>query len=207
MRKFSLPIQLLKILVSLIISYCIIGIVFSSIFIDEVPKYLDFVQIMVAIIFAIVVVIVYDYNEICRAKSSVQKARQDVRSAIDVRKQLIDKAEKVVDKYVNKETEMYNKFAESRKAEMNVATSLRAITESYPDLKSHAGVQKLLSQLEDVERLILESKKQYTYFVAEHNTIIHTFPVVLVKPIFKWKDENAELIFEEEIVSDQELGI
>ena len=157
--------------------------------------------------FALLVVIIYDYNEICRARSTVQKARQDVKSAIEVRKQLIGKAEKVVEKYVDKETDLYKKFAEARKDADFTAPNLKAISETYPDLKSNAGVQKLLTQLEDVEKLILQSKNQCTYFISEYNTIIHTFPVVLIKPIFKWKDEDTTIIFEEEIVTDEELGI
>lgn len=207
MKKFSLPVQLFKILVSLIISWIIVVLVFSSIFIDGIPDNLNFLEWVLAILFAIIVVIIYDYNEVCRAKSSVQKARQDVRASIEVRKKLIDKAERVVDKYVDKETDVYSKFAETRKSEESVLSSFKVVTESYPDLKSNAAVQKLLSQLEDVEKLIFQAKKQYTTFVAEHNTIIHTFPVVLIKPLCKWKDEEVEVIFEEELVTDQELGI
>lgn len=209
MKKYSLPVQLFKILVSLILSISIIYIVGDSILVDmnETPKWFEFIETVIAIIFALLVVIIYDYNEICRAKSTMQKAKQDVKSALDVRKQLIGKAEKVVDKYVDKETELYTKFAEARKDGLSAVTSLKAISETYPDLKSNAGVQKLLSQLEDVERLILQAKNQCTYFIAEYNTIIHTFPVVLIKPVFKWKDEETNIIFEEELVTDEELGI
>lgn len=209
MKRFSLPIQLLKILISLILSISIIYIVGDSILVDmtEMPKYFQFIETIIAILFALLVVIIYDYNEICRAKSTLQKAKQDVKSAIEVRKQLIEKAEKVVDKYVDKETELFSKFAEARRDGVSAATNLKAISETYPDLKSNVGVQKLLSQLEDVEKLILQAKNNCSYFVAEYNTIIHTFPVVLLRPFFKWKDEETNIVFEEELVTDEELGI
>lgn len=207
MKNFSLPVQLFKLLISLILSICIMSIVFSSIFVEEEPIYASAIEMACAIIFAVVVVIVYDYNEICKERSLISKTKQDVISSIDVRKKLIEKAEKVVDKYTQEETEIYGKFAESRGNEKRAKVSIRNITEAYPQLKSNEAVQKLLNQLESIERLILDSKKQYTTAVADYNASIHTFPVVLVKPIFKWQNENAEVVFEDEIVSDEELGI
>lgn len=209
MKKFSLPTQMAKILVSFVLSISIIFIVGDSILVDmeEIPKFFIFAEVVIAIFFAITVVIIYDYNEICRAKSTMQKAKQDVKAAIEVRKQLNEKAEKVVDKYVDKETEMYSKFADARKESSSVIVNLKAVSETYPDLKSNAAIQKLLTQLEDVEKMILQAKTQCTYFISEYNTIIHTFPVALIKPFFKWKDEETTVIFEEELVTDEELGI
>ena len=209
MKKTSLPMQLLKIMISLIISMAIIEIVFDSIYVsfDDVPRYMEVIKMALSIFFALLVVIIYDYNGICKARSMVQKGKQDVKSAISIRRQLIEKAEKVVEKYVDKETAVYKNFADSRKSENDVALSFKAIAEASPKLNSNAGVQKLLVQLEDAEKLILQYKNQCTYFISEYNTIIHTFPVVLVKPIFKWKDEESVNIFEDEMVTDQELGI
>lgn len=207
MKKYSLPVQLFKLLVSLVLSWFIVSLVFSSIFVEEVPQYVTSIEIIVAIVFALIVVIIYDYNEICSERSLVQKTRQDVKSAIEVRKKLIDKAEKVIDKYSEKETELYKKFAEARGNTSSTEASLKAISEAYPNLKANEGIQKLLNQLDNVEKLILDSKRQYTFCVAQYNASIHSFPVVIVKPIFKWQEINSEVMFEEEIVSDEELGI
>lgn len=207
MKKYSLPVQLFKMLISLLLSWFIVSIVMSSIFVDEQPKYLDIYELVIAIVFSLIVVIIYDYNEICRSKSTVQRTRQDIKSAIEIRKRLIDKSERLVDKYIDKETKAYENFIKERYANANVAGSLKLVTESNPELKSSLGVQKLLTQLEDTERLILQSKNQYSYFVSEYNAAINTFPVVLVKRIFKWKEEDTNTILDEELVTDEELGI
>lgn len=70
MKKFSSPTQLAKILILFILSQSIIFIIGDSILVDtnEIPKFFIFIETIVAILFALLVVIIYDYNKICRAR-------------------------------------------------------------------------------------------------------------------------------------------
>ena len=80
--------------------------------------------------------------------------------------------------------------------------------EAYPELQANIHTQKLLNQIETTENAKLNAKLNYTNTVAQYNTKIHSFPIVLLRRICKWEDMYAEFGLQtNELVSDEDLGI
>lgn len=212
----SLPIQLLKLAASFIISELLVVIIFSIIFpadpvtgtFDE--KYNIYVLI-IGIAIAFIVNIILEYNQVQKLKYSILKTGEDIKSAREMRDSLIDKAERVTDKFRQDEKDVYEEFADARKSvvvrRIRNGSEFRGVVESYPEMKSNEHIQKLLSQLESSESILLNSKRIYTDSVAKFNTKIHTFPIVIFRRICKWNDIEMSIIDKDEIVSDEELGI
>lgn len=212
----SLPIQLLKLAASFIISMLLVVIAFSIIFpadpvtgtFDE--KYNIYVFI-IGIVIAFAVNIILEYNQVQKLKYSIMKTEEDIKSAKEMRDSLIDKAERVTDKYRQDEKEVYEEFAAARKITVSKrirsGSEFRGVVESYPEMRSNEHIQKLLSQLESSEAVLLNSKRIYTDSVAKFNTKIHSFPIVIFRKMCKWNDIEMSIIEKDEIVSDEELGI
>ena len=196
MKKQSLPVQLGMLLLSFLISVFLITQIFVFAFSDEVPASLDPLITILSIIISFVVVLVIDYNDVNRAKNEVTKTKVDILSAQEIRDSLIDRAETIVDKYAENEKDIFKSFADARKSNSKVSVKFKSLVEQYPELKTNHTVLSLISELDKAEGVILSSRNKYTRAAAEYNTSIHSFPIVILKPLCKWEDEDIISIFD-----------
>lgn len=210
-HKNSLLMQLLKLLGVFIVSWLLILVIFAAASTgDEIPAKYNGLMALLAVILAFAVTITLDFNTISRLKSLIEKTQADIASVNETAAVLIDKAERVADKYRNDEVRMYKEFADARKGSKRIRNSrdFKSIMEAYPELQANVHTQKLLSQIEMTEKTKLDAKMNYSSAVAQYNSKIHTFPVVLLRRICKWEDIVIEAgLSKEELVSDEELGI
>lgn len=190
MKKQSLPKQLGMLLISILLSYFLINLIFAFAFPTEVPASYDPLITALSIICAFVVVLIIDYNDVYRLKSEVAKTKEDIYAALEIRDSLIDRAESIVNKFADNEKEIFTSFAEARKSDKKVSVKFKTIIEQYPEMKSNQTVLSLISELDKAEIVILNSRNKYTRAAAEYNTMIHLFPVVILKPLCKWEDED-----------------
>lgn len=212
--KGSIWFQLLRLLGAFIISWLFAVIIFSMLFpVAEdgaLPEKYNFPMFGIAVILAIVVNMIIDYNTIQNLKSRILKSKADIVSVNEMSESLIDKASRVADKYLESETGVYEKFAEARKGATKIRNSsdFKMVVESYPELKANINTQKLLSQLESTENEILNAKVIYSSVVAKYNAKIHSFPAVLFRNVCKWEDVTmADSFTKDELVTDEALGI
>ena len=196
MKKQSLPVQLGMLLISFILSYFLIGLIFTFASPTEVSSSYDPLITILSIVVSFVVVLIVDYNDVFRAKNEVQKTKVDILSALEIRDSLIDRAEIIVDKFAENEKDIFKSFADARKSNKNVSTKFKSIVEQYPEMKSNHTVLSLINELDKSEGVILNSRNKYTRAAAEYNTLIHLFPVVILKPLCKWQDEDINSIFD-----------
>lgn len=209
--KNNLLLQLLKLLGAFIVSWFLMVCIFAAATTgDEIPEKYSLPMVVIAIFLSFAVNIIIDFNAIARLKSAISKSKADIDSVNETSAALIDKAERVADKYRNAETDLYGKFAKAREGGAKIRTSkdFKAVIEAYPELQSNVHTQKLLNQIETTENAKLNAKMAYTEAVAKYNAKIHSFPVVILRRICKWKDVDIETgISADEMVSDEDLGI
>lgn len=197
MKKRSLPAQLGILFISIYLSWLIIYFIFDLACKDGVPDSYDPILVVLAILCALTVVLIINYNDVYRAKSEITKLKEDVISALETRNSLIDRAEGIVDKYAENEKEVFKAFAEARKSDNKISVKFKNVVEQYPEMKSNTAVISLLDQLDKTENVILSTRNRYTRAAAEYNAMIYQFPVVILKPIFKWKEEDIKTIYEQ----------
>jgi LemA protein len=76
------------------------------------------------------------------------------------------------------------KLSAFNQAQNGLSLSLQRLQEAYPDLKSQANFQTLMSQLEGTENRINISIRDYNSAVQSYNTTIRTFPDAIGAKIF-----------------------
>ena len=69
-------------------------------------------------------------------------------------------------------------------AQNRVTLSLQRLQEAYPQLKSQANFQTLMSELEGTENRIAIAIRDYNSAVQDYNTRIRTFPDVIGAKVF-----------------------
>lgn len=93
-------------------------------------------------------------------------------------------------------------FSQSQNQLTQALGQLRTVVERYPDLKSQANFQTLMSELEGTENRIAIAVRDYNSAVQDYNTRIRTFPDVIgakviygAKPMvpFEATTPNAEV--------------
>lgn len=75
-------------------------------------------------------------------------------------------------------------FAQSQNQLTQALGQLRTVVERYPDLKSQANFQTLMSELEGTENRIAIAVRDYNSAVQDYNTRIRTFPDVIGAKVF-----------------------
>ena len=210
----SLILALLKLLATFIVAWLLVLVVFCAVIPPEasgtIPDKYNLAIVLIAFALSLFTNFVIDFNTIQHLKSSMLKSKADIIAVNETSASLLNKAERVVDRFTKIEVGMFEKFAEARKGVARIRSSrdFHAVVESYPELKSNLGVQKLLSQLESTERTKLGARTSYSNAAAKYNSKIHSFPIVLLRRAFKWEDEIvSESTPKEQLVTDEELGI
>jgi LemA protein len=75
-------------------------------------------------------------------------------------------------------------FSQSQNQLTQALGQLRTVVERYPDLKSQANFQTLMSELEGTENRITIAVRDYNSAVQDYNTRIRTFPDVIGAKVF-----------------------
>lgn len=72
----------------------------------------------------------------------------------------------------------------------------------------YKSLNQLINLTDQSQERTSSVKLRYTDIVASYNAKIHSFPIVMLRKICKWEDIGIEFkLTEEEVVSDEELGI
>lgn len=150
---------------------------------------------VVGIIIAAVVVlllIVYIYNSLVRAKVRTDEAWSDITVQLKRRYDLIPNLVSAVKGYAKHESSVFEKVTEARARALGAKTvgeaaeadnqfqaalkSIFAVAEAYPQLRASENFQQLQSEVTDTEDKIQASRRFYNGAVRDLNTKIQTFP-------------------------------
>ncbi|WP_058913513.1 LemA family protein [Entomohabitans teleogrylli] len=70
---------------------------------------------------------------------------------------------------------------------------IRIVSERYPELKSHALYQDLMTQLEGTENRIAVARGRYIKAIEQYNTTIRQFPAVLTAKVMDYQPKTNYL--------------
>ena len=77
--------------------------------------------------------------------------------------------------------------------------------ENYPELKANESIMELLRQVIESENAIANEKMTYNDYVSLYNTLIHSFPLMLISFITRFNDLEFYSEEDSSIPSDEEL--
>lgn len=92
-------------------------------------------------------------------------------------------------------------IAQRSQIEGRLSSAMRDIkvqVESYPDIKSHAELEKLMDEVSDIEAKIAYARQFYNSNAADYNTRVQVFPAVLIANSLGFKPAEYFAATEEE---------
>lgn len=177
--------------------------------------------------FALIANFIYQYNA---AKSLEQRIYSNTSSleSIKIRnRDLIDKANRLIDKHQKNEKESYIDIAKAsytkkeERHEKNTKDRLKTYSDEdvlvtssqefgkfindFPELSNNQNVKILLDEIINSENYLSNSKIELNRCIESYNSLIHQFPLVLLRKPLKFTDK--EFYREEVQITDEMLGI
>ena len=169
-------------------------------------------SMLIALVIAVVGVIIVNYNKTQKTRAYANGFKADVAALSERRDHQLDQANKVLDKYLEHGKETRESEERSlHTTPIKKAEDFKKLVETNPKLSGNEAVVSLMNQINKVEDELVRKKEQYNACVAEYNSAIHSFPLVLIKKIAKLEDYDltpeTDSVLNEEAVSDEDLGI
>ncbi len=140
----------------------------------------------------LVLLVIYIYNGLVRAKVRVDEAWSDISVQLKRRYDLIPNLVNAVKGYASHEKTVFEDVTEARAQALSAQTvpeaakadnqfqtalkSLFAVAEAYPDLKANQSFQQLQAELVDTEDKIQAARRFYNGAARDLNVKIQTFP-------------------------------
>lgn len=159
-----------------------------------------------AVLVILVVLFVSGYNGIVKSQTQVEEQNANIMAQLQRRIDLIPNLIQTVNNFTTHETEVFAAVSEAREAmmsadtmpemaaandEMSAAlTSLVAVAEAYPELKSDAVYISLMDELAGTENRIAVARQDYNAAVQSYNLSIRRFPGVLFAKLFGFSESQ-----------------
>ncbi len=154
----------------------------------------------------VLLLIVYIYNSLVRAKIRVDEAWSDITVQLKRRYDLIPNLVNTVKGYAKHEEKVFTKVTEARTKAMSAQgpaeaakadnmfqsalKSLFAVAESYPQLRASENFQQLQEEVTDTEDKIQAARRFYNGAARDLNTKIQTFPNNIFATLFRFKNRE-----------------
>ncbi|OGL29411.1 hypothetical protein A3D14_03275 [Candidatus Saccharibacteria bacterium RIFCSPHIGHO2_02_FULL_47_12] len=163
------------------------------------------IWIIVAIV-AVVLLLVFIYNSLVRAKVRVDEAWSDITVQLKRRADLIPNLVDTVKGYAKHEKEVFKEVTDARAKTLSAQTpgeaakaensfqqalkSIFAVAEAYPDLKASENFKELQAELVDTEDKIQASRRFYNGSARDLNTKIKVFPTNIFAGMMGFKERE-----------------
>jgi len=160
------------------------------------------------------------YNAFVSGRNKVKTDFADIDVQLRRRASLIENLVAIVREYAKHEKTTFSDVAKARAAlekphgpkdsaqADNMLTaalkSLFAVSEDYPDLVASKNYQELRTDIKETENLIAQYREEYNQTVLDFNTMIQTFPNLLVANLFSFPEEE---LFETDIEGKHEIKL
>lgn len=162
--------------------------------------------IVLAVIFALALIVIAMYNGLIRLKNRVEEAWSDIDVQLKRRYDLIPNLIETVKGYAQHEKETLENVIQARnqamqahsgsdtkaqvEAENQLSSTLKsifALSENYPDLKANTNFLELQRELSDTENKIQASRRFYNTNVRDFNTKLQIFPTNVMAGMLGFK--------------------
>lgn len=160
------------------------------------------------------------YNAFVSGRNRVKTDFADIDVQLRRRASLIENLVAIVREYAKHEKTTFSDVAKARAAlekphspkdsaqADNMLTSalksLFAVSEDYPDLVASKNYQDLRVDIKETENLIAKYREEYNQTVLNFNTMVQTFPNLLVANLFNFPEEE---LFETDVEGKQEVKL
>lgn len=137
---------------------------------------------IISVIFMCVFGVQGAQNKVFALEEQVNTASSDIKVQEKRRVDLVYNLADCVKQYDKHESETLKAIAEGRGSAgdiENATTSIAAVSEAYPELKSNENYKELMNELSMTENLIAEYRSNYNKQIKEYNRYVRKFPTRL----------------------------
>ena len=157
---------------------------------------------IVVLICLVLAFIIIEYNKYIRLKNKVKQSKSSIEVYLEQRFDLIPNLVECVKEYSKYEketlehiTELRGKYLKQKEKSLKDASTLNSecirmlmLSENLPELKANEHFTRLEHQIIKMESQLQAARRLYNGDVTLYNTAIKSFPTVLLKSIFNWKE-------------------
>lgn len=137
-------------------------------------------------------------NKAINYEEQVNTAQSDIKIQEKRRIDLIVNLADCVKQYDKHEAETLKEVVEGRSVSntdiKNVSTSITAVSEAYPELKSDGNYKQLMTELATTENLISNYRENYNKQVKEYRRYVKSFPARTFLNILGYERQDYELL-------------
>ena len=146
------------------------------------------------------------YNRLVRLRNETKTGWANIDVQLRRRFDLVPNLVEAVKGYAEHERETFQTVTEARAAAQRAAspaaagaadtalggavTRLLAVSEAYPQLRASENFLKLQQELADIEDKLAAARRYYNQTVYRYNTVIQTFPGVIVAGPLRFKERE-----------------
>lgn len=177
---------------------------------ENIPYFFQQISLVLGLLTGVAIFLGLKFNTLHRSRQQAAKKESNIHIAAKHHEKLLDQATRVVEKYMLHEESTLVGVAKARSnaaVQVRTATQFQGMLERYPALKANEHVGRLLEQIEASEDAVAHAKYSFNEEVAEFNTMLHSFPVVL----FRWMLPFTDLEYLEDgdtdEITDEMLGL
>ena len=199
--------KLTSFIIGLIVGWLFYLILFSMLINEEeLPDLYSNLSIILSLITMIIYTVVSEFNYLKKLELTTGALHSNISIYKKREKDLLSKAEGIITKFLYHESDIQKSVASSREGsavkssiegEVLSLSDLRLTVESYPDLKSDTHISTILSQLEESQNTILNSKLLYNEYVTYYNSTIVNVPANIFSEM--WELEPLEFYLDTDI--------
>ena len=162
---------------------------------------------ILGILTGLIITLISKYNSIQKAYQATISRKSAIKIYEERKSKLLDKANRVTKKYMTFEESLQTNIAKTREEKaITSSEQFQVRLENYPDLKTNESIMELLKQIYECETLLANVKGAYNVSVEMYNSMISSFPEIIIANIFKFK--KADYYNEpDDIIPDEDLGI
>ena len=158
--------------------------------------------VLIFLVVAVVAWLVMLYNSMVKRRNHVEDGWSGIDVQLKRRHNLIPNLVNVVKQYASHEKQVMesvtklrnvsgntkNTSANQEQLISNAISGLMVQVEAYPDLKADANFRDLQKQLSDIETEVQYARRYFNGAVREYNTLIQSFPAVLIAQKFGFNE-------------------
>ena len=115
-----------------------------------------------------------------------------IKNLVSVVKQYASHEAKTLEGLTNARSAAYtDDIGERASAEAQIGSALvnmLSVTESYPDLKADGNFRDLQQELSQLEDIIQKSRRYYNGTVRDYNTLVGSFPHLIIANMYLFRD-------------------
>ena len=158
------------------------------------------VGIVAAFVLLIAGIFVSTNNRAVSLEEQVFTADSDIQAQEKRRTDLIYNLADCVKEYDKHEAETLLNVVEARGNNgsttdiENVTTSIAAVAEAYPELKSNENYKELMNELSITENLIAEYRENYNKQIKEYNRYVRKFPTRFFLNILGYETQQYQYL-------------